>query len=319
MSTKITRLLSFLDNKYAKYMGIIYSLFCHFIFIATASALKKTGKRLTSFQMLYYVSIQLILCNFFLVKSRGLDLCPKKPRVLFMLILRGIIGSTGACLAMIGFTLISLAECTAIQMTASAITAVLAVVFFKEKYDYMQFINLVLCFTGVILISKPSFLFGDGGVDIEYPYRAFGITITIIASFFASFIQIILKKLGSMVSPPVNTFYFGVCLAIVTTVTQTVQGTNPVSFYDMFVLSIVGILQFVAHLALNRGFQLGNVGTISLMMYSQVLYAYLIDVFYEGVSVDFYSILGSCSIFMCVFITLFRLHLQSKENVKIRV
>ena len=234
-----------------------------------------------------------------------------------MLILRALVGPIGACLGMIGFTLVSLSECTALQMTTPAFTAVLAVLFFKEKYDYMQFINLLLCFTGVVLISKPKFLFGEEDENLQYPYRALGIMITLLGSFCGSFVQIILKKLGSMASPFVNTFHFGISLGVVTSIGQMTKGMNPITLYDLMVLTIVGVLQFFAHIAMNTSFKFGNVGTISLMMYSQVLYAYAIDVFYEGVEIDFYSNLGSLSIFTCVFITLFRLHLQSKKDSKV--
>jgi len=79
---------------------------------------------------------------------------------------------------------------------------------------------------------------------------------------------------------------------------------------------VVGVMHFGAHTLMNKSFSLGNTGTISLMMYSQVFWAYLIDILYKGTQLDFYSILGSGSIFFCMFITFYKVHMKSSKEVK---
>jgi len=50
-------------------------------------------------------------------------------------------GPLWAMLGMMGLTMISVSECTSIQMITPAFTAVLATIFFGEKYDIMLFLN----------------------------------------------------------------------------------------------------------------------------------------------------------------------------------
>ena len=174
----------------------------------------------------------------------------------------------------------------------------------------------MLCFAGVVLISKPAFLFGTGEVNQEYPYRSFGIMITLLGALVGSFVQISLKKLGGMVSPFVNTLHFALFLGIFMGVAQIIGGMNEVYLSDVIAVVVVGVMHFGAHTLMNKSFSLGNTGTISLMMYSQVFWAYLIDILYKGTQLDFYSILGSGSIFFCMFITFYKVHMKSSKEVK---
>jgi len=214
-----------------------------------------------------------------------------------------------------GFTLIPVSECTAIQMTSPAFTAMLATIFFGEKYDIMLFLNTVLCFFGVMFISKPAFLFGTGEGNAESPHRSLGVMIALSGAFVGSFVQICLKKLGSMVSPFINTLTFAIFLGPIMAVAQIVVGMGDVYLSDVIAVAGIGLCHCGAHVLMNKSFALGSASTISLMMYSQVFLAYIIDIVFMGTALEFYSVIGSINIFLCLFITLFRLRMQNRQAI----
>ena len=129
----------------------------------------------------------------------------------------------------------------------------------------------------------------------------------------SSFGHVANKKLGELVNPMVNTLHFALFLCIMSAVMQIVGGIGEVYMSDVTIIAIVAVLQCGAHNLTNKSFSLGNTATISLMMYSQVFLAYFIDVVFKGVQLDFYSVVGALSIFLCMFITLSRLRMQNKS------
>jgi len=302
---------SALEKRYSSSIGYSYALVCHLFFVIANLVVKKTGKHLNVFQMLYGIAVQLIIYNFTILKTKKIPICSNKTLTTKLLFLRAILGPLGACCGIFGFVLLPLSEASALQMTTPAIAAILAAIFLGETYDLIMFLNSVFCFAGVVLISKPSFIFSENAGNEIFEYRSLGILLTVTGAILGGFIQIVLKKLGSLTTPYANTFHFGVFLALVTSFGQVIKGVNEVSMVDGIAITAVGLMNFISHTLMNKSYSFGNAGTISLMFYSQVFFAYVIDIFYERIAPDFYSVLGSLSIFSCVFFTLLRLRRQS--------
>ncbi len=274
---------------------------------------KHRSRKVNTFVILYEIGIFLFIINFLGAKYQKIPIVPNHPKTNKLLFFRTTITPFGAILIVVAFSLNAISECTAVQMTTPAFTAILARIILGEPYDLMLFLNTLLCFAGVLFISKPSFLFGERVTNAEYPHRSFGVLLTLSGAFVSSFGHVANKKLGGLVNPMVNTFYFALFLCIMSAVMQIVVGIGEVFFADVIMIAIVAVLQCGAHNLTNKSFSLGNTATISLMMYSQVFLAYFIDVMWKGVQLDWYSVVGAMSIFLCMFITLVRLRMQNKS------
>jgi len=294
-------------------MGIIYAITANAIFVFTNFFIQKAAKRLNIFLIIYEIGIFLFIINFLAAKYKKIPIVSTNPKTTKMLFFRTTITPFGAILIVVAFSLNAISECTAVQMTTPAFTAILARIILGEPYDLMLFLNTLLCFTGVLFISKPSFLFGEGATNAQYPQRSFGVLLTLTGAFVSSFGHVANKKLGELVNPMVNTLHFALFLCIMSAVMQIVGGIGEVYMSDVTIIAIVAVLQCGAHNLTNKSFSLGNTATISLMMYSQVFLAYFIDVVFKGVQLDFYSVVGALSIFLCMFITLSRLRMQNKS------
>ena len=68
-------------------------------------------------------------------------------------------------------TLLPLSEASVLNMTVPVTAGIFAALILKEKYDLSLFLITIFSFMGVVMIAKPSFLFGDHEVSSQYPNR----------------------------------------------------------------------------------------------------------------------------------------------------
>jgi len=231
-----------------------------------------------------------------------------------MLLLRGFSGFFGSGLTLTGLFYTPLSEAIVLQMTASVITALLAICFCKEKYDFTLFLTTVFSFAGVVLISKPEFIFGAHQDDYQFPFRTLGIMLTLLGSAAMAVSQILIKKLGSVSDAYSTAMYLGIVFVVMAPIFQTIQGIKFPNMTDMMWMLLIGIVRYFMHVLLNKAFAFEDAGKVALMAYSQVPFAYLIDLVIVGVAVNWYSVMGAISVFSCVFVMLYKNYKKNQKN-----
>ena len=103
-----------------------------------------------------------------------------KPRNMFYLIVRGAAGSLAICCQFYAFKHLPLADATVIVFTSPIFTGILAHFILGESWGTFDAVATILCFIGVILIARPTFLFTR-----EDPVRVSGDWEQVIASLVA--------------------------------------------------------------------------------------------------------------------------------------
>ena len=309
----LLNILSFatIEKKYPNYIGYLYALICHLSFVIIGSLVQNTSKRLKTYQIVNSFGITLTFFNYASLHYKKMLPCSNKVRTNRLMFLRGFCGPMGLVTMTFGLTLLPLSEATAIQMTTPAIAALLAIFILKEQFDIMILVNTAFSFVGVLFIAKPSFLFGDNS-DQVYEHRTLGIIIVLLGSLGAGFTQIVLKTLNPLSNPFSTTFHFGIVLAAVSGVGQIIQGLNDVQSVDIITLAGVGVMNFCSFTLLTKSYAFAEAGKVSLMFYTQVLFAYIIEIVIYGIMPDTYSVIGSIFIFSSIFVMLYRIHRQKK-------
>jgi len=307
-------MLDRVEKKYPNQIGYIYALLSHLFFVSGHYFIQKASKHLNAVQVLYLIGIQLTTYNYFTLVAKKLSPYSPKPHTTKMLWLRGICGFIGGCFLLSGLPLVPLSEAVVLQMTTPAFTGILAVFLLSEVYDMRLLFTTLFSFIGVMLISKPDFIFGGSGSSGKaYDQKSLGIILLLITSVIASFAQIIIKKLGDLSNPCTTALYLGIAGVFGAPILQIMSGVNQIYLEDILHLAIVGVLRYASHYFLNKSYAYGEAGKISLMFYSQVPFAYIIDLIFVGTRPDFYSVIGSFSIFSCVFIMLHKQYKQSNR------
>ncbi|XP_076337676.1 solute carrier family 35 member G1-like [Tachypleus tridentatus] len=148
-------------NKFLKLpgLGFMCSLGSGF-FVATCSLMFKLLPSINPLEILVFDSVfQTAIFVSVIVKTREplFGVQGERP----FLLLRAVIGAVSATLIYSAFQLIPLADASTIAFSAPVFVNVFACVLLGESCDGFHVITVFTTVTGVFLISKPSFLFGD--------------------------------------------------------------------------------------------------------------------------------------------------------------
>jgi len=205
--------------------------------------------------------------------------------------------------------MVPLNEATVISQTQPAIAGILAVVFLRESYDLVQFLTTIFCTIGVLLITKPGFLFGNAveALNLEAErMRLEGTFILLFAAVVVSFQMIVIKKLVAHISPNLSAFYIGLIPSLFGSFMMIGKGVKPLDSQTWFYLINIMVFGFLAQVLVNRAFKFGDAGKIGVMSYSQIIFGFLLDMYVLGTTPDFYSAIGAMSIFCCVFLRIYK-------------
>jgi len=237
------------------------------------------------------------------------------PRVNRLMILNGIIYLIGGTTYFYGFQTVPLSEAMVIFQTNPAISGILAVFFLREAYDLIQFFITILCMGGVMLIAKPSFLFGTYADNLyEGTDRAGGIISLLIGASAIGCNSIVIKKIVTHVDPNLSAFFIGLIPSILGGAVMLTEDAKMLTYYEAIVVARIAILGYFAQVFYNRAFKFGDAGKISMMAYSQIIFAFILEIFVLERAVDFYSTIGGVCIFCCMFLRMY----QTWKNDKMK-
>ncbi|XP_013793571.1 solute carrier family 35 member G1-like, partial [Limulus polyphemus] len=89
------------------------------------------------------------------------------PEERWFLIIRGITGVLYANLIFYSFSLIPLADASTIAFSAPVFVSFLACILLKEPCGLFQIVSVVVTVVGVVMIAKPTFIFGYNKEDVR--------------------------------------------------------------------------------------------------------------------------------------------------------
>lgn len=113
-----------------------------------------------------------------------------------MLFLRSFVGTTGLMLSFYSFRLMPLADASVIVFSVPVFVAIFAYVFLREPCGLFNVFTIVLTLLGVILITRPTFLFGN--LAQEEKRNAWGAVAAFGATLFGANAYVLLRALKSL-------------------------------------------------------------------------------------------------------------------------
>jgi len=313
-------------------IGYLLGLLAHLAFCSQNYFTKKVRNNLSSGQVQYFVFLQLGVYSYFIAPCRNAPVVYKNPKATVLLIFRSLLGMFNTYLVFYSLKLIPLSESTVISMISPVITAALSTFFFSEKFERVITINAILSIIGVILIAKPAFLFGgvvSAQLEGSVGERTLGIILCVSTATIGSFIQILIKKCGALAQPLSMTFYFGILSAFIIPLTSIFEADfRALTLGDMFHLLFAGCFGVLAHVSLSMAYTYGEAGKIALLMYSQIIFAFMYEIIIDNRKPDDYSIMGTGFILVGFFVLVVKtmrkqaatpapvIHLKQVENEK---
>jgi len=174
---------------------------------------------------------------------------------------RAVIGTISLIVTFYAYSLMPLADTTALLFTSSLFIPVLGVIFLRESVGPFRWVAVAIGFTGVIIMAQPT---GDVYV--------LGIAVALCAACMHATLQIILRYLGRYESPETVSFYFFIIGTFVTALALPFVAVRP-TLAEVPLLLGVGLSGALAQWLLSIAFKNAPAAVVSVFNYSGIVWA----------------------------------------------
>ena len=174
---------------------------------------------------------------------------------------RALIGTVSLTVTFTAYSLMPLADTTALLFTSSLFIPVLGVIFLRESVGPYRWTAVSVGFAGVIIMAQPS---GDVYV--------LGVAVAMFAAFMHAILQIILRYLGRYESPETVSFYFFVVGTFVTALALPFVAVRP-TLTEVPLLIGVGLSGALAQWLLSVAFKNAPAAIVTVFNYSGIVWA----------------------------------------------
>ena len=174
---------------------------------------------------------------------------------------RALIGTVSLTVTFTAYSLMPLADTTALLFTSSLFIPVLGVIFLRESVGPYRWTAVSVGFAGVIIMAQPS-------GDVYVP----GVAVAMFAAFMHAILQIILRYLGRYESPETVSFYFFVVGTFVTALALPFVAVRP-TLTEVPLLIGVGLSGALAQWLLSVAFKNAPAAIVTVFNYSGIVWA----------------------------------------------
>ncbi|MCU8516315.1 DMT family transporter [Vibrio vulnificus] len=237
-----------------------------------------------------------LIISYLDVKRKGISVWGNNKRWLFA---RGAVGTLALMCVYYAVTALPLAEATILQYVHPVFTALLAVLFLKERVQPATLACIALCLLGVFTMVYPSF---DASGVGELPMLSVGIAL--LGAFGSSIAYVIVRKLSRTEDSSVIIFYFPL---VALPVSAMLIGDDFV-LPDMtliLILILVGIFTQIGQFGLTKAMQTQTAGNASAYSYVQIVFSALLGVVLFNEVPSIWTLLGGALIVAGALINVF--------------
>lgn len=259
--------------------GVFYLLVTSFLF-STQQALGKVLYYLSTFERTFYFSLVAAIIIGLLCKWK------KQPLIggdLKLIGLRSLFGYLSTVLLFLAATqTYPVANISLLSSTSTIFALLAAVIWLKEHMAREQVLSVFIAFAGILLILRPT-----GGFIEPESLAGLG------AGFFAGLAYTVVRKLKDE-SPFTITFCFMSFSVIASLPVVIAQGFTPLGWKEIGVLILTGIVCAAAQYFLSVAYSYAPSTKISVYLYAQNLFAFLIGIVFFHELPDWIAIAGGC-------------------------
>ncbi len=211
------------------------------------------------------------------------------------LILRGIFGYLGIIGMYYAYTKMPIIDAVAIHRISPFLIIILSSIILKENTTFNHIFIILLAFLGALIVIKPGFR-----VDV------LPVIIALLATLCVSISHIIIRYLRHTDNFLVIINYFSYISGILA-IFFLIQQKNfiiPKSL-DLIKLLLIGIISIGAQLGVTISYQYAPANKVSVYLYTQILFAAMLELIFFGVLADFLSITGASLVLLAGIINFF--------------
>ena len=282
-----------IQNKIKPYLGILLSLTTSFLISLMSACVK-----LTSYDFLLVAAIrsatQILLLHPPIIYQR-LDLKSSfhRPQAYFVFG-RAVAETTSVCCQFYAYQNMNIGDAAAIIYSSPFITGILAAILLKEKLTIFNLLATVVSFGGVILVSRPPFIFGSHYGDVSGARFAVA-GIAFCGTICNSIGILCVRKIGNTVNGHALIYYFSVVCCLVPLIITGIIGSFPLPpcGSTRYLLVVVGLLGLLSQLSYVKAIQLEEAMLVAVIRTLDVLFGYILEITIFGSTPSLLSVVGA--------------------------
>ena len=255
-------------------------------------------------------SITLALSTMYMWYTRVPDFPWGIKEIRLLLVLRGLAGFVGVFGFYYSVKYLPLAEAVVISYLTPLLTAWSCSLVLHTNFTRRQLLGGLVSLLGVILIARPASLFtlaasapeDDVPVDPNAPektttkQRLSSIGLGLIANVAAASVYTLIRVIGDRAHPLISVSYYGILATLLSffaiLVIPGLSFQIPRDFREWLLLLSLGILGFLLQFSMTKGLQLDRTNKATNMMYTQIVFALLLDWGIWNILPGIWSIVG---------------------------
>ncbi len=216
-----------------------------------------------------------------------------------LLLARGIVGTFSLICVYYAVTTLPLAEATILQYLHPIFTALLALIFLKERIQSATIICIAFCLLGLFALLQPEINSSD-----EVILPQFSVIVALMGAFGSSIAYVIVKKLSRTEDSSVIIFYFPM---VALPVSLLLIGDNFIwpDAKLTILLVLVGVATQIGQYGLTKAMQTQDAGRASAFSYIQIVFSILIGVVVFAEIPSIWTLIGGSLIVSGALINLF--------------
>ena len=232
------------------------------------------------------------------------------------LVLRGVAGVTSLGLMVYSLKNMPIGDARTIICTAPVYTALLGRIFLKESITKFDVIATMLCLGGVVLIAKPTFLFGSLSEGSSIKREWFPAVMAVLCSICLAFSIVFTRKVSQEVSARVVVFYFAAIGSVVSLCASLISGGfkyPDCRTHDIYYIIAYGFLGYFAELLMAKALELEKAAVVSLVKTVEIACSFILQIIFLDVVPTGLSIGGALLVLLSNIVIFIEKYLDHKN------
>ena len=250
-------------------------------------------------QVVFFRGFFGIVFYFFVIPKNRINNFYQTKRA-FLHFLRCFVGLIAMVAIFIALRNLPLATVVSISFAAPIFTTIFSIFFLSERVGIYRWLAVVIGFVGILIITEPGF----EGLNIYYIFP-------IIFCIGLSYVAIAIRQLSSTEPVWLISLNFSIAITIAGLCTLPYGWKMP-SFFDFFVLSLVGLFGGVANLWLSQSYKFSEVSLVTPLKYLGLVFAIFFGYLIWGEVPSLKSLIGGLLVILSSII-IFRREIYLKK------
>jgi len=247
--------------------GVRYMLGAALAFSVMSAFVKHAGLRLPSQELVFARSVVAIAISAAMLRRAGVHTLGHRR---WLLLARGAWGYAALSCGFYAMTHLPLAEATMIQYLHPVFTAILAAIVLGERADRALAASVVLGSAGVLLVTRPAFLFAHASAPLD----TLGVAAALGGAVLTAVAYVGVRELSRTEHPLVIVLWFPLVSLPASLPATLATGVRPRGV-EWLVLLAVGVFAQLGQVCLTRGLALEPAGRAMALGYVQIAFAAL--------------------------------------------